>query len=398
MNENEITIIVEQIRCILLGRPIPDDLHTHSAELSDLEDAVTYLSVSMAEVNTFLKAVAGGAIEAEAPGRDNIMAGPLKELQANLKHLTWQANQVANGDYSQHVSFLGTFSESFNRMISQLSEREAQLRQQSLMLKESMELMKSIMDGMNDWIVVMEKGTGRIIYENEAAKLDFYEEQTGQSFCGGPCGLLEQLRQETREQSVMEFKCQVKHKTLRVRSFLVQWNENLAYAHHITDVTNEKAYQEQIETMAFKDELTGIYNRRYTMSRLEELLENRQRFVFCMLDLDNLKAVNDTLGHNEGDAYIKSVIKELQAVIGAEDMIGRIGGDEFSVILPNCSEELALEKMELLNQRLKRAEKLYPLSVSYGAAFVECGSKPSAESVMSCADEKMYLSKKAKRG
>lgn len=70
------------------------------------------------------------------------MAGAAKELQANLKHLAWQANQVANGDYNQHVSFLGEFSDSFNRMVSQLSEREVRLKEQSAALEESVHLMK----------------------------------------------------------------------------------------------------------------------------------------------------------------------------------------------------------------------------------------------------------------
>ena len=186
-------------------------------------------------------------------------------------------------------------------------------------------------------------------------------------------------------------------KTLRIRSFLVQWNENLAYAHHITDVTNEKAYQEQIETMAFQDELTGVYNRRYTMARLEELLRQKQGFAFCMLDLDHLKAVNDTLGHHAGDNYIRSVIAELQKIVRFSDIIGRIGGDEFSVILPDCSESSAEEKMLLLNERLRAGKEIYPMSVSYGVIYVEPEQKLSAETVMARADGKMYQSKKSKK-
>lgn len=396
MNEN-IGIILEQIRNILLNKPIPDGLKTDDEEFAGLEEAVLYLSGCMTEVNAFLKSVAEGNLETEVPGRHNLMAGALKELHASLKHLAWQANQVANGDYSQHVSFMGEFSDSFNRMVSQLAEREAKLKEQSVALAESVQLMKSVMDGMKDWIVVMEKDSGKIIYENEAAGESFYDEQTKRTACGLPCELLDQLRREARGQGVWEFQCPVGGKTLRIRSFLVQWNENLAYAHHITDVTNEKAYQEQIETMAFQDELTRVYNRRYTMARLEELLRQKQGFAFCMLDLDHLKAVNDTLGHHAGDNYIRSVIAELQKIVRFSDIIGRIGGDEFSVILPDCSESSAEEKMLLLNERLRAGKEIYPMSVSYGVIYVEPEQKLSAETVMARADGKMYQSKKSKK-
>ena len=396
MNEN-IGIILEQIRNILLNKPIPDGLKTDAEEFAGLEEAVLYLSGCMTEVNAFLKNVAEGNLETEVPGRHNLMAGALKELHASLTHLAWQANQVANGDYSQHVSFMGEFSDSFNRMIGQLAEREAKLKEQSAALAESVQLMKSVMDGMKDWIVVMEKDSGKVIYENEAAGESFYDEQTGRTACGLPCDLLDQLRREARGQGVWEFQCPVGGKTLRIRSFLVQWNENLAYAHHITDVTNEKAYQEQIETMAFRDELTGVYNRRYTMARLEELLRQKQGFAFCMLDLDHLKAVNDTLGHHAGDNYIRSVIEELQKIVRFSDIIGRIGGDEFSVILPDCSESSAEEKMLLLNERLRAGKEIYPMSVSYGVIYVEPEQKLSAETVMARADGKMYRSKKSKK-
>ncbi len=396
MNENNISILLEQLRNILLNKPIPDGLKTDDEALAGLEDAVQYLSKCMTEINIFLKSLAAGDLDAETPGRNNLMAGPLKELQANLKHLTWQANQVANGDYSQHVSFLGDFSDSFNRMVGQLAEREAKLKEQSAVLADAAQFMTSVMDGLKDWIVVVEKESGRIIYENEAARMFFYDERTDKTFCGLPCGLLEQMKQGThRRQAVREFECPVCKKTLRVRSFLVQWSGDLAYAYHITDVTNEKAYQEQIESMAFRDELTGVYNRRYIMARLEELLEQKKGFSFCMLDLDHLKAVNDTLGHIAGDDYIRSVITELQEIVRFTDTIGRIGGDEFSVILPDCCEASAQEKMALLNERLNAGTKIYPMSVSYGVTYVEPGIRLSAETVMARADRKMYRYKQS---
>ena len=140
-----------------------------------------------------------------------------------------------------------------------------------------------------------------------------------------------------------------------------------------------------------------IYGIGTNMARLEELLRQKQGFAFCMLDLDHLKAVNDTLGHHAGDNYIRSVIAELQKIVRFSDIIGRIGGDEFSVILPDCSESSAEEKMLLLNERLRAGKEIYPMSVSYGVIYVEPEQKLSAETVMARADGKMYQSKKSKK-
>ncbi len=103
------------------------------------------------------------------------MAANLKELHSALKHLTWQANQIANGDYSQKVDFLGDFSASFNSMIHQLAEREAKLKHQSVELSDMVELIKSIVDGLKDWIVVIDSESKEVIYTNQSANQLFYD-------------------------------------------------------------------------------------------------------------------------------------------------------------------------------------------------------------------------------
>ena len=127
MNREDIDRLVEQIRYIILNKPISDDLKSESEELADLQEAVFYLSNCLAEANEFLKHLRNGELEAKPPSRHNFLAGNLKELHSALKHLTWQADRVAHGDYSQSVNFLGEFSRSFNEMIHQLAEREAQI-------------------------------------------------------------------------------------------------------------------------------------------------------------------------------------------------------------------------------------------------------------------------------
>ncbi len=103
--------------------------------LAALCETVNRLAVSFKEVRDFIHALAQGNLDVPAPPR-NLLASPFKELQASLLHLTWQTGQIAAGDYSQHVHFMGDFSTAFNKMVEALEEkrrtenllREAQAR------------------------------------------------------------------------------------------------------------------------------------------------------------------------------------------------------------------------------------------------------------------------------
>lgn len=142
MPKKDIELLVEQLRTILLNKPVPKDKRVEDPDLATLQDGIFYLGDCLAEASDFLHHLQVGELDATPPGRHNFLAGGLKELHSALRHLTWQANQVANGDYSQCVNFLGDFSTSFNQMIRQLAERESKLKVQSRMLTESVELMK----------------------------------------------------------------------------------------------------------------------------------------------------------------------------------------------------------------------------------------------------------------
>lgn len=100
-----------------------------SPEYADLGLAVSELIRMAREVYHFTGAMADGDLSIPIPGRHNYLAGPSKDLYYKLQHLTWQAKEVAKGDYSQRVDFLGEFSEAFNYMIMELAKRENQIRQ-----------------------------------------------------------------------------------------------------------------------------------------------------------------------------------------------------------------------------------------------------------------------------
>lgn len=400
MNKTEVDALLCQIRNIILNKPISCKIDSESEDLGDLQEAIVYLSNCLSESNEFLKQLSAGNLDAKTPSRHNFLAGSLKELHSGLKHLTWQANQVASGDYNQQVSFLGDFSISFNKMISQLSERESQLKQQSRILAKTNSLMMSIMDGLKDWVIVTARNTGEVIYTNESAKRSFYNPDTDQHTCGKSCKLMSHLkeyRDKNTDYMIFEYCCPVSNRFYRAKTFLIQWNEDLAYVHYIIDVTNEKEDRDQIEELAYKDELTGLYNRRHCIGKLEDLLKNKADFSFCMIDLDGLKFANDNFGHGAGDEYLNIVAEELLKICRNTDVVCRIGGDEFAVIFPACNEQIVLDKMSGLDEKLHIEEKDYPMSISYGVVYVEKDKEVSLESVISQADERMYILKKLKK-
>ena len=276
MDNQDIDLLVQQLRTILLNKPLSKEPRVQSEELETLQDGIFYLADCLAEANDFLDQLRKGNLDTPSPGRHNFLAGSLKELHSALKHLTWQANQVANGDYSQSVDFLGDFSASFNRMIAQLAERESQLKIQSQIQGESVELMKAVMDGLKDWIMVIYQESGEVVYYNQSAKQFFEHPTPDQKQCGNYQRFLEFIRHCGREHSEnrdFEYHCCESRRTFRIRAYDIQWSGKMACAHIITDVTSEREYQEQIEGLAYTDALTDLYNRRFCLENLEKMLE-----------------------------------------------------------------------------------------------------------------------------
>lgn len=399
MNKEDIDLLVEQIRQIILNKPIKEELKSESEELAELQEAVLYLSGLLSESNEFLKHLQAGELDVKPPGRHNFLAGNLKELHSALKHLTWQANQIANGDYSQKVDFLGDFSASFNSMIHQLAEREAKLKHQSVELSDMVELIKSIVDGLKDWIVVIDSESDEIIYTNQSANQLFYDMEIEKNTCGKKCELIEQLRKQSQDckNSIFEYTCPKSMKILRVKSFGIKWNNKAACVHCIQDVTDECEYHEQVEEMAYTDELTGLYNRRYCMKQLERQLSQKNEFSFCMIDLDGLKYANDNYGHASGDRYLKTVTDEMLKISRTTDIVCRIGGDEFAILFLNCASDIALKKMKQANLSIESLSEGFLMSISYGVIHIEAGMNISPETILKWADKKMYALKNTKK-
>jgi diguanylate cyclase (GGDEF)-like protein/PAS domain S-box-containing protein len=169
----------------------------------------------------------------------------------------------------------------------------------------------------------------------------------------------------------------------------------------IQDVTERKQFESQLLHMANFDPLTDMYNRRRFEEALEHHLQLAKRYdstgALLFLDLDQFKYVNDSLGHQAGDLFLKGMSAMLSQRLRKSDIIARLGGDEFAILLPNTTLEQARTVAEDIRKSVRRHSQLIagqPVSItcSVGVAmFPEHGV--TAEELLSRADLAMYQAK-----
>ena len=163
------------------------------------------------------------------------------------------------------------------------------------------------------------------------------------------------------------------------------------------DIDIIKKSQKKLKYLSFHDELTGLYNRRYFENEMERLNDSRKYPISVIVgDIDNLKEVNDLMGHKAGDKYIKKVADVFQKYLRSEDIVARIGGDEIAVILPDADEKTAEMICSRIEEKSKdiNSDEEYQLlfRVSMGHHTVSSSSE-DLEHAFAEADKKMYENK-----
>lgn len=404
MNNEDIDLIIQQIRCIALGQEIPDDIKHKSAELAELQSGLEYLSDVFLESNTFLTNLTEGILEIETPKKYSALSSTLKDLHSKLRHLTWQTKQVAEGSYTQNVSFLGEFSDSFNEMIKQLSQREKSLKHQSVILSQSIDLLKSIMNSLEDCVIVTSMDTGEIIYANQTFEKIFFNEDSEIHKCKSQCNFLnylkvnsERYQDGTEDSTFYEYDCEVSKISFYVTVFTIYWNGQLSCVHYIKDVTNEKEFKLEMKNMVYKDQLTNLFNRRFCIEKMQAWLNEKVHFICCVADLDGLKFANDNFGHKAGDDYLRLVASQLSEAFGDDGYSCRLGGDEFVVISKNLSFDEVVNCAKKTDEALINMSQNYPMSLSYGASSACVTEDTNYKQILARADEKMYEFKKFRK-
>lgn len=153
---------------------------------------------------------------------------------------------------------------------------------------------------------------------------------------------------------------------------------------------------ELVKHLSFHDQLTGLYNRHYFVNELKRL-ENSRDYPIAIIsvDLDGLKEINDSLGHIEGDRYLQACSTVLKKSIRGYDLLARVGGDEFVLVLPNTNRNGGEDIITRINHNISEHNKInndLPLSISMGLAICE-DKGCSLEETYHKADKLMYHNK-----
>ena len=382
-------------------------------EDAGLKDVCHRLSAVFAMINEsyhYSELLAQGDLQAST-SRSNIFAMPLKGLQANLAHLSWQAHQVAKGDLNQQVQFLGAFSDSFNHMIRSI--REKKLLEQKF---------KLITDVVGEGIFLVDR-KGKIIFSNpeanrlvgyDLAEIDglsiphvLYRQQLDGTFYqpdDNPLYHAITTGDTYSKEGVFTCKSGALMPVMITCRPVVKDDTLSGAVIAFRDITEQKKYLQSLqtinsllETQASTDALTGIYNRiKFNKALLLELARAERYdgpLSLILFDIDHFKKVNDIYGHLAGDHVLQCLAGLVAANMRETDILARWGGEEFVVLAPGTALREAVQFAEKLRRRIEQGDFARPrhITASFGVAAFVAGD--SSAMLINRADEALYLAK-----
>ena len=182
------------------------------------------------------------------------------------------------------------------------------------------------------------------------------------------------------------------------------WEGEEAYLLSIKDITEKVRLLEKLRVQSITDELTSVYNRRgffnFFQKKIEYAKRNNKGLTLFFVDIDGMKWINDTLSHRNGDIALIETANILKSTFNYNDIIARIGGDEFAIISLDSDPEVVDEK---INKLIKSQEYLnntkkyeFKLSISIGNSYFNPSKSENIDELMSKADESMYRNKNLK--
>ena len=337
-------------------------------ELQALAQDLTYYSTQLSKGNLTL----------DFPKSGSSLYSGLKNLHANLKHITWQAGQVSKGDYSQRVSFLGEFSDAFNTMTEQLKVREAQLKAEA----QRAERRAGIIDGYTgmladllsqreEWMLVVDTSTRKIVHCNKCPV-------DGVS-CGAFCESCSQrlpIRPKLLEWNGSEHYKVWEEESggacYRATSFPVEWKGQHACVHIVADITNEKMNARHLNNQEYHDVDTGVRNRLFLDEFMGRVLQEKVDFTLCYLDLEGVEEINATRGRKAGDTYIQNFVDAVRKHFRNSDTFARVKDDKFCLVLSGSVKHLIERKMSEIAAAFQRdEEKIFKHRCSFNFGIVE---------------------------
>jgi diguanylate cyclase (GGDEF)-like protein len=175
-------------------------------------------------------------------------------------------------------------------------------------------------------------------------------------------------------------------------------------AEHVEEVKKLNEELKSTRKESITDELTGLYNRRFMMEcyghEVESAKRKKRGLQYVYFDLDKMKVANDTLGHSGGDELLIEFSNLLRRTLRHCDIYGRIGGDEFALLMPEATKndaEIMINRLKRSLKTEKKFEKFVKLGVSFSAGIYSFDLQNPDEDLMKKADAEMYRIKKEKK-
>ena len=193
---------------------------------------------------------------------------------------------------------------------------------------------------------------------------------------------------------------------VQVQMQQVDWRGQPGLLVSLADITRRKALEDELRRLATYDSLTGAVNRRHFLDRAGVEIDRSRRYRYPLallaLDLDRFKSINDIHGHGVGDAVLKQVSRRISTLLRDSDVFGRIGGEEFALLLPNADLGGAAVLAERLRAAIENLDLVagpqhLPLSVSIGVADGLGGFDESVTEGLARADMALYRAKRMGR-
>ncbi|WP_025209790.1 diguanylate cyclase [Hippea sp. KM1] len=365
---------------------------------------------------------ANRCVEEHFSNRESIVGKNIQEALSDIPHIAQKIEDVLNTgsiietDYYIEVDGQKRY---FSCTAYPLNENEcvsiAKDITDSVLLyrktEEEREKLKKFINIINAGVLVL-NSDGKVVYINEVAKRileidDNFDLEDIYTVLGlknwgiikGNIKIMTEGKEGCKNCNVSIITKTDKEKWLDMSVGFIELNKEQLFVVSFYDTTERYKKEKEVEYVAFHDSLTGLYNRRFFEEETKRLF-NRRNYPLTLIiyDLNGLKIINDAMGHQKGDYVIKSLARILSSQARASDIVARIGGDEFAIIMPNTSESGALKYIERVNKQIEEfnANNDVFLSASCGYAVQE-GQFSTLKDFFSTADANMYKNKYSDR-
>ena len=401
-------------------------------ELRPLARSVDSLHKSLRQLHDFGVPLAKGELGATPPSDANPMAAPLLEMHENLMRLTTQTQAVARGDYSQRIDFLGDFSQAFNSMVELLAAREAELRSEIARRAEAESNLQRERDLLVSGPVItfhwdIDDDCSVLYVSPNISALGYRAEE----FTEGHRTYMQIIHPDDRgwalkdginksdsglEAWTQEYRLlDIRGETHWVRDVTRAVRDDrdvvTGYEGYIIDITAEKRTEaalrrreEQLRMLSLVDDLTGLYNRRGLYALGEHAMRGVRRRKTMLgvvsLDVAGLSAINDRLGHEQGDDALASIAAMLKEAIRESDVVARAGDDEFVILIeddPDVIADVVRRMRRRVDAFAENGDRPYRLEVSIGAVQWTPDKQTKLQELLERAEQRRNDARSAER-